>query len=55
MEFALVLLGGLKPLDELMDALREEQSMSRDLCQMGFAVLERTTRSPIVVSLEEQP
>ena len=55
MEFELVLLDGLKPSDELMDSLREEQSMSRDLCQMGFAVLERNTRSPIVVSLEEQP
>ncbi len=53
MEFELVLLDGLNPSDELIDSLREDQCLSRDLYQMGFAVVERTTRSPIVVSLEE--
>ena len=53
MEFDLVLLDGLNPSDELIDSLREDQCLSRDLFQMGFAVVERTTRSPIVVSLEE--
>ena len=50
MEFELVLLDGLNPSDELIDSLREDQCLSRDLCQMGFAVVERTTRSPIVLS-----
>ena len=50
MEFELVLLDGLNPSDELIDSLREDQCLSRDLCQMGFAVVERTTRLPIVVS-----
>ena len=52
MEFDLVLLDGLNPSDELIDSLREDQCLSRDLCKMGFAVVERTTRSPIVVSLD---
>ena len=50
MEFELVLLDGLNPSDELIDSLREDQCLSRDLCQVGFAVVERTTRLPIVVS-----
>ena len=50
MEFELVLLDGLNPSDELIDSLREDQCLSRDLCQMGFAVVERTTRLPIVLS-----
>ena len=54
-EFGLVLLDDLNPSDELIDSLTEDQCLSRDLCQMGFAVVERTTRSPIVVSLVEQP
>ena len=52
MEFELVLLDGLNPSDKLIDSLREDQCLSRDLCQMGCVVVERTTRSPIVVSLE---
>ena len=55
MEFELVLLDGLNPSDELINSLKGDQCLSRDLCQMGFAVVERTTRSPIVASLEEQP
>ena len=51
MEFELVLLDGSNLSDELIDSLREDQCLSRDLCQMGFAVVERTTRSPIVVSI----
>ena len=50
MEFELVLLAGLNPSDELIDSLREDQCLSRDLYRMGFAVVERTTRSPIVQS-----
>ena len=55
MEFELVLLDGLDPSNELIDSLKEDQCLSRDLCQMGLAVVEATTRAPIVVSLEEQP
>lgn len=55
MEFELVLLDTLNPSDELIASLTEDQCLSRDLCNMGFAVVERTTRLPIVVSLVEQP
>lgn len=55
MEFELVLLDDLNLSDELMDLLRKDQCLSRDLCQMGFAIVEATTRLPIAVSLEEQP
>ena len=55
MEFDLVLLDGLNPSDNLIDSLRAEQCLSRDLCEMGLAVVERCTRSPIVVSNKEQP
>ena len=55
MEFDLVLLDRLNPSDNLIDSLRAEQCLSRDLCEMGFAVVERCTRSPIVVSNKEQP
>ncbi len=54
MEFELVLLDGLNPSDEVIGSLREDKCLSRDLCQMGFAVVERSTQLPIVVSLEEQ-
>ena len=52
MEFELVLLDDLNPPHELIDLLRRDQCLSKDLCEMGFAVVERNTRSPIVVSLE---
>ena len=55
MEFELVLQDGLNPSEELIDSLRSERCLSRDICGMGFAVVERTTRLPIVVSLEEEP
>ena len=54
LEFELVLLDAVNPTDELMDLLRDDQCLSRDLCQLGFTVVERTTRFPIVVSLGEQ-
>lgn len=52
MEFELVLLDELNPPHELIDLLSEDQCLSKDLCNMGFAVVERNTRSPIVVSIE---
>ena len=51
MEFELVLLDDLDPSNEVIDSLKEDQCLSRNLCEMGFAVVEATTRSPIVVSL----
>ena len=55
MEFDLVLMDEFNPSNELIESLRAEQCLSRDLCQMGFAVVERTTKSPIVVSNKVQP
>ena len=54
MEFDLVLLDDLGPPDELIGSLTEDQCLSKGLGQMGLAVVERTTRSPIVVSLVER-
>ena len=55
MEFDLVLLDRFNLSDELIDSLRAEQCLSRDLYQMGFAVVERTTKSPIAISNKVQP
>ena len=54
MEFQLVSLDSLSPSDELIEALSEGQCLSRDLCRMGFAIVEATTRLPVVISLEGQ-
>ena len=53
MEFELVLLDTLNPSYELISSLTTDQCLSRELCKMGFVVVERTTRSPIVVSFAE--
>ena len=55
MEFQLVLLDSLNPSTQLVESLREDDCLSRDLSRMGFAVVEATTGSPIVVSLKEEP
>ena len=55
MEFQLVLLDSLNPPAELVESLREDHCLSRDLCRMGFAIVEATRRLPIVVSLVDQP
>lgn len=55
MEFQLVLLDSLDPSAELVESLREDHHLSRDLCRMGFAIVEATRRLPIVVSLVDQP
>ena len=52
MEFELVLLDGMNSSDELINQLTSDQCLSRDLSKMGFAVVERSTRSPIVVPVE---
>ena len=53
MEFELVLLDSLNPPAEFVSSLQGERCLSKDLCQMGFAVVEATTRFPIVVLLED--
>ena len=55
MAFQLVLLDGLDPPAELIEALEEERCLSRDLSRMGFAIVEATTQSPIAVSIKYEP
>ncbi|MCE2452709.1 MAG: hypothetical protein J4F48_07695, partial [Nitrospinae bacterium] len=54
MEFELVLLEGLNPPAEVIALLTAEQCLSRELCRMGFVIVEKNTRVPIVVSLKEE-
>ena len=54
MEFQLVLLESLNPPAEMIQALGEEACLSRDLSRMGFAIVEVTTQSPIVVSIKDE-
>ena len=53
MEFELVLLDSLNPPAEFVSSLQGERCLSKDLCRMGFAVVEATARFPIVVLLED--
>ena len=46
-------LESLNPSAELLDALNDSRCMSRKLSAMGFVVVEATTNTPIVVSLEK--
>ena len=55
MEFQLVLLDSLNPSAELIESLREDHCLSRDLCRMGFAIVESKRRLAIVVSVVDQP
>ncbi len=55
MEFQLVLLDSLNPSAEMIESLQEDHCLSRDLSRMGFAIVEVTTRSPIVVSIKDEP
>ena len=52
-EFRLLPLESLNPSAELLDALNDSRCMSRKLSAMGFVVVEATTNTPIVVSLEK--
>ena len=54
MEFGLVLLDSLNPSAELIEALDEETCLSRDLSRMGFAIVEATSHSPVVVSIKDE-
>ena len=51
MEFRLVQVTGLNLAAELIDSLTENQCLSRDLCRMGFVVVEASTRLVIVVKI----
>ena len=53
MEFRLVQVTGLNLAAELIDSLTENQCLSRDLCQMGFVVVEASTRSVIAVKIKD--
>ncbi len=52
LDFQLVLLEGLNPPAVLIDSLREDRCLSRDLCRMGFVIVETITRRPVIVSIE---
>ena len=54
MEFKLVPLDNLNPSTELINSLRKNQCLSKDLSQMGFTIVEASTRLPIAVSIEYQ-
>ena len=54
MEFELVLLESLNPPAEIVARLTADQCLSKGLCRMGFVIVEKTTRVPIVVSLKEE-
>ena len=49
--FELVLLSDLDLVDSVKAHLRADHCYSKDLCNMGFAVVERTTRLPIVSTI----
>ena len=48
-EFELVILEDLAPTPELIAALTAQGCISRDLCRRGFAIVEKKSRSPIVI------
>ena len=52
-EFRLMPLESLNPSAELLDALNDRHCLSRKLSEMGFAVVEAMTNSPVVVSLTD--
>ena len=47
LEFELVLLEDMAP--ELLAVLTSEKCISRDLCRRGFAIVDKRTRSPLVI------
>ena len=47
LEIELVLLEDMAP--ELLAVLTSEKCISRDLCRRGFAIVDKRTRSPIVI------
>ena len=55
MKFQLVPLDSMELSPEVVVSLQADNCLSRDLSQMGFAIVESKTRLPIAVSLENQP
>ena len=51
-EFRLVLTDSLELTVEQIESLRDDHCLSRDLFQMGFAIVDEKTRLPIVVLLD---
>jgi len=49
LEFELVILEELAPAPELIATLTAEGCISRDLCRIGFAIVEKKSRSPIAI------
>ena len=49
LEFELVLLEDLPTSPELIASLTDERCISRDLCRRGFAIVEKESKSPIVI------
>ena len=49
LEFELVILEELAPAPELIATLTAEGCISRDLCRIGFAIIEKKSRSPIAI------
>ena len=49
LEFELVILEELAPTPELITTLTAEGCISRDLCRIGFAIVERKSQSPIAI------
>ena len=54
MKLQLVLLDSLELSPEVIRSFRADNCLSRDLSQMGFAIVESQTRLPIMVSLDNQ-
>lgn len=53
MEFKLVPLDNLNPSAELINSLGKDHCLSKNLCQMGFLIVEAVTQLPVVVSVED--
>lgn len=53
MEFRLVRIDSLNPSTELLEALRADQCLSKDLCGMGFVIVEAINGAPLVVMVED--
>ncbi len=49
LDFELVSLESLEPTPEMVAALTAEECISRDLCRLGLAIVQKETRSPIVI------
>ena len=54
MKFELVTLEELNPPDKVVEELGQETCMSKHLSQMGFVIVEATTRTPIVISVSRR-